>query len=53
MHHTVREVVDSIGKGATWTTRAGGYEGLIRAISKCPESESSAAPYIGTKGVST
>lgn len=52
-HYTRQQVVDSIGRGNTWKTCAGGYEAEIRTVKYCPYATCTATPYIKTNPDST
>lgn len=49
VHHTRKEVVDSIARGNAWVTSAGGHSAPIRPINYCPAPACIAAPYITTR----
>ena len=50
VHHTRRQVVDSIKAGSVWVTRSpSGNTAVIRPINYCPAPRCTAAPYITTR----
>ena len=53
IHYTRRQVVDSIGAGNTWKTRANGHEAVIHPVRYCPRATCFATPYIATNPDST
>lgn len=48
VHYSRQSVVNSIGAGNTWITRAGGYTASITVVRSCPRPGCRAAPYIRT-----
>lgn len=47
-YYTREQVIDSIARGDTWRTDAGGYSAEIRLAPRCPRYLCSATPYIQT-----
>lgn len=48
VHHTRKEVVESIWAGNVWKTRVDGDEAVIEAIPYCPQGICLATPYLKT-----